>query len=72
MTTFQIGDRVQYRYGGNWKPAGTVIAIEPEVTMNGKRLVSPMYKVLWDENGEQTQFISGHNFIKLSDEEAYQ
>jgi hypothetical protein len=49
---FEIGQRVQYRSGGNWRPFGVVVEKEPPITMNGAVLVGPHYKVQWDADGE--------------------
>lgn len=58
--TFEIGQRVQYRSGGNWKPFGVVVEANEPITMNGAVLVSPRYKVRWDD-GDESGWLSAHD-----------
>ena len=57
---FEVGDRVQYVSGGNWKPVGTVIEIQDGMTMNSAVLFAPRFKVRWDD-GEESGWLSYHD-----------
>lgn len=59
---FKVGDRVQYRSGGNWKPYGVIVDEQPAITMNGAVLVGPKYKVRWDD-GDESGWLSLHELI---------
>lgn len=63
---FQVGDRVQYRSGGHWRPFGVVIDILPGITMNGAWMSGPTYKVRWD-NGDESGWLSHYDLVRIKD-----
>jgi hypothetical protein len=64
MKTIKLGQRVQYRSGGNWKPFGIVIDIQGEICMNGTVLISSRYKVRWDDEDE-SGWLSEHDLKEM-------
>lgn len=63
--TFVIGQRVQYRSGGSWKPEGVIIEAEEPITMNDATLISAHYKVRWD-NGDETDWLSAGSLVEVT------
>lgn len=57
---FDIGQRVQYRSGGNWKPFGVIVEIQDGMKMNDAVLFAPRYKVQWDD-GDESGWLSYHD-----------